>query len=84
VNIICVQKMKWEVQKVKEDTNFRLWHIGTMTIKNGVGIVIDKSLNEVVDTKRQGDMIILVKLLIEDFILNVIGAYAPEIGLDEC
>jgi hypothetical protein len=70
--------------KGKEDTNFRLWHIGTMTIKNGVGIVIYKSLNGVVDTKWQGDMIILVKLLVGDFILNVIGAYAPEIGFDEC
>jgi hypothetical protein len=32
--------------------------------KNGVGIVLDKSLkNGVVDIKRQGDRIILVKLL---------------------
>jgi hypothetical protein len=55
-----------------------------MTIKNGVGIVLNKSLKDrVVDIKRQGDMIILLKLLIRDLIFNVISAYAPQIGLNE-
>jgi hypothetical protein len=36
-----------------------------------------------VDIKRQGDMIILVKLLIGDLIFNVISAYTPQIGLNE-
>jgi hypothetical protein len=38
--------------------------------------VLDKSLKDgVVDIKRQGDMIILVKLLVGDLILNVISRY---------
>jgi hypothetical protein len=46
--------------------------------------VIDKSLKDgVVDIKRQGDMIILVKLLIEDLVFNIISVYAPQIGLNE-
>jgi hypothetical protein len=46
--------------------------------------VIDKSLKDgVVDIKCQGDMIILVKLLVGDLIFNVISAYAPQIGLNE-
>jgi hypothetical protein len=45
--------------------------------------VLDKSLkDEVVDIKRQGDIIILVKLLVEDLIFNVISAYAPQIGFN--
>jgi hypothetical protein len=36
-----------------------------------------------VDIKRQGDRIILVKLLVGDLIFNVISAYAPQIGLNE-
>jgi hypothetical protein len=36
-----------------------------------------------VDIKRQGDMIILVKLLVGDLVFNVISAYAPQIGLNE-
>jgi hypothetical protein len=44
-----------------EDIGFKLWYTGTTSTKNGVSIVLDKSLkDEVVDIKRQGDMIILV------------------------
>jgi hypothetical protein len=35
------------------------------------------------DIKHQGDMIILVKLIVEDLIFNVISAYVPQIGLNE-
>jgi hypothetical protein len=67
-----------------EDTGFKLWYIGTTVNKNGVGIVLDKSLKDgVVDIKRQGDMIILVKLLVGDLIFNFISAYTSQIGLNE-
>jgi exonuclease III len=86
VNILCVQKTKWKGQKTKEveDIGFQLWYTGTMINKNRVGIVLDKSLKDgVVNIKRQGDMIILVKLLVGDLIFNVISTYAPQIGLNE-
>jgi hypothetical protein len=67
-----------------KDIGFKLWYIGNTSTKNGVGIVLDKSLKDgVVDINRQGDMIILVKLLVGDLIFNVIIAYAPQIGLNE-
>jgi exonuclease III len=86
VNILCVQETKWKGQKTKEveDTGFKLWYTGTASNKNGVGIMLDKSLkDEVVDIKQQGDKIILVKLLVGDLVFNVISAYAPQIGLNE-
>jgi exonuclease III len=86
VNIIYVQETKWKGQKAKEveDTGFKLWYTCTTTNKNGVDIGFDKSLKDVVvDIKRQGDMIILVKLLVGDLVFNVISAYAPQIGLNE-
>jgi exonuclease III len=67
-----------------EGTGFKLWYTGTATNKNGVGVLIDKSLKDgVVDVKRVGDRIILVKLVIGDLVLNVISAYAPQVGLNE-
>jgi exonuclease III len=75
VNILYVQEMKWKGQKVKEveDTGFKFWYTGTTANKNGVVIVLDKSLkDEVVDIKRQGDKIILVKLFVEDLILMLL------------
>jgi exonuclease III len=56
VNILCVQEMKWKGQKAKEveDTAFKLWYTGNTSTKNGVCIVLDKSLKDVViDIKRK-------------------------------
>jgi exonuclease III len=86
VNIFCVQETKWKGQKAKEveDTGFKIWYTTTTTNKNGAGIVLDKSLKDgVVGIKRQGDKIILVKLLVGDLLFNVISAYASQIGLNE-
>jgi hypothetical protein len=76
--------MEGEKAKEVEDTSFKLWYRGTTSTKNGVGIVLDKGLKDgVVDIKRQGDIIILVKLLVRDLVFNVISAYTPQIGLNE-
>jgi hypothetical protein len=86
VNILYVQETKWKGQKAKEVeyTGFKLWYTENTSTKNNVGIVLDKSLKDgVVDIKRQGDMIILLKLFIGDLVFNVISAYAPQIGLNE-
>ena len=63
---------------------FKLRYTGITSDKNGVGILIDKSLNDgVVDVRRRGDRIILVKLVVGDLSLNVINAYAPQVGCSE-
>jgi exonuclease III len=67
-----------------EGSGFKLWYTGTTSGRNGVGILIDKSLKDgVVDVRRQGDRIILVRLVIGDLVLSVISAYAPQVGLSE-
>jgi hypothetical protein len=67
-----------------EDIGFKLWYTDTTMTKNGVGIMINKGLKDgVVDIKQQGYMVILVKLLIGDLVLNVISVYAPQVGLSE-
>ena len=81
-----LQETKWKGQKAKEvdNTCFKLWYTGTVANRNGVGVLIDKSLkNSVVGVRRQGNRIILVKLVIGDMVLNVISAYAPQVGFDE-
>ena len=62
-----------------DNTCLKLWYIGTVVNRNGVGVLIYKSLkNDVVGVRRQGDRIILVKLVIDDMVLNVISAYTPK------
>ena len=64
--------------------SFKLWYTGITSNKNG-GVLIDKSLKDgVVEVRRQGDRIILVKLVISDMVLNVISAYAPSRPGLEC
>ena len=66
-----------------DNTGFKLWYKGTVANRNGE-VLIDKSLkNSVVGVRRQGDRIILVKLVVGDVVLNVISAYAPQVGLDK-
>jgi exonuclease III len=86
INILCVQETKWTGQKAKEveNTGFKLWYTGKGQSRNGVGILIDTSLkNGVVAVRRQGDMIIMIKLIFGDLVLNVISAYAPQVGLSD-
>jgi exonuclease III len=67
-----------------DNTGFKLWYTGTTSKINGVRVLIDKSLKDgVVEVRRQGDRIILVKLVVSDMVLNVISAYASQIGHDE-
>jgi Endonuclease-reverse transcriptase len=86
VNILCVQKNKWTGQKAKEveNTGFKLWYTRKERNRNGVSILIDKSFkNRVVAIRRQGDRIIMIKLIFEDLVLNVISVYAPQVGLSD-
>jgi hypothetical protein len=47
-----------------ENTGFKLWYTGKERSRNGVDILIDKRLkNEVVAVRRQGDRIIMIKLI---------------------
>jgi hypothetical protein len=67
-----------------EDTSFKLWYKGMTTNKNGIGILIYNSLKSgVVDVKRCGDRIILVKMVFGELVLNVISAYGPQVGHNE-
>jgi hypothetical protein len=86
VNILCVQETKWTGQKAKEveNTCFKLWYTGKERSRNDVSILIDKSLkNGVVAVRKQGNRIIMIKLIFGDLVLNVISAYAPQVGLSD-
>ena len=57
---------------------------GATSDRNGVDILIDRSLKDgVVEVRRQCDRIILIRLVVGDSVLNVISAYAPQVGLSE-
>jgi hypothetical protein len=58
--------------KEVDNTSFKLWNTGIATNINGVGVK-----NGVVDVRRQIDIVILVKLVVGDLVLNIISTYVP-------
>ena len=82
---MILAKFRFNCAEKKQPHNvFKQIFSRTTSNKNRVGVLIDKSLkNGVVGVRRQGDRIILVKLVVGDMVLNVISAYAPQVGLDE-
>ena len=63
---------------------FKLWYTGKEKSRNGVGIIVDKYWKkEVVEVKKLGDRIIVLKFVVERDIFNVISAYTPLVGLEE-
>ena len=40
-------------------------------------------VDEIVDVRRKCDRILLIKLILGDEVVNVISAYAPQIGYDD-
>ena len=49
-----------------------------------MSVIIDKQLHgNVVDVRRKGDRILLIKLILGREIFNVISIYAPQVGFDE-
>ncbi|XP_019248335.1 PREDICTED: craniofacial development protein 2-like [Nicotiana attenuata] len=52
--------------------------------KNGVCILVDRDLRElVVEIRRVNDRLMSIKLVVGGFTINVISAYAPQVGLDQ-
>jgi len=68
VSILFVQETKWVGEKAKiiEPWGYKLWYTSRDKNRNGVGVIIDKQLLEdVVEVRRKGDRILLIKLILD-------------------
>eukprot|EP00268_Persea_americana_P000695 TRINITY_DN10213_c1_g1_i4.p1 TRINITY_DN10213_c1_g1~~TRINITY_DN10213_c1_g1_i4.p1 ORF type:complete len:121 (-),score=6.38 TRINITY_DN10213_c1_g1_i4:64-426(-) len=85
VSVACLHETKWKGDKAKEFADsYKLLYAGKNNTRNGVGIVVDKVLKEkIVGVKRLGDKVIAIILVLEEDIIHIISAYAPQAGLDE-
>ncbi|XP_071723796.1 potassium channel AKT1-like [Rutidosis leptorrhynchoides] len=86
VHILCLQETKWTGQKSRMlgKSGHKLWYSGKDKNKNGVGIVVYKSiLDDVIEVQRYGDRVICIKLMMGKDVLHVISAYAPQVELSD-
>jgi len=85
VNICCVQKAKWKGEKAKETREgYKIIYFGRTSTRNGVGVILDEEMkSKVVDVGKKSDRIMTVKLVFEEKVLNIVGAYVPQVGCEE-
>ena len=85
INVACLQETRWKGTKAREiGEGYKFFYCGSDGKKNGVGIVLDNNLKEsVMDVKRINDRLIVVKVMLENVVMNVISTYAPQVGCEE-
>ncbi len=84
VDILCVQETKWKGSKARSIRGrFKLFYHGVDEQRNGIGVILkEEYVNSVLEVKRVSDRMMSVKLEIEGVMINVISAYAPQVGCE--
>ena len=85
VDALCVQETQWKGEKAQcIGGGCKLWYNSSNNKRNGVGIVLRKDLvDRVVEVERTSDRLILMKLEVDEILINIVNAYAPQVGCEE-
>ena len=86
VGVLCVQETRWKGDKAKKlGGGCKLLRSGANKQgRNGVGIVISKDLKEdLISVSKRSDRVMSIKLGVEETVVNIICAYAPQVGCTE-
>ncbi|XP_065672211.1 uncharacterized protein LOC136090035 [Hydra vulgaris] len=83
-DILCVQETRWKGSKARSiGGGFKLFYHGVDRKRKGLGVTLKEEFSKsVVEVKRISDRVICVKLEIDGVGINVISAYAPQVGCD--
>ena len=84
VDILCVQETKWKGSKARNiGGGFKLFYHGSDGRRNGVGVILKEDYaGRVLEVRRMSDRVMSVKLEVEGMVINVISAYAPQVGCE--
>ena len=84
IDILCVQETRWKGSKAKNiGGGFKLFYYGADSRRNGLGVIMKEEFaKSVVDVTRVSDRIISVKADIGGMMINIISAYALQVGCD--
>ena len=82
VDILCAQETCWKEEKARcIDGGYKMWYCGSGNKENGVGIILKKEhVDMVVELWRVADKKICLKMELDGAMLNVVSAYAPQVG----
>ena len=82
VDILYVQETRWKGERARcIGKGYKMWYCGSGNKKNGVEIILKKEhVDRVVELWRVTDRIMCLKMELDNTMLNVISAYAPQVG----
>ncbi|KAI5619406.1 hypothetical protein C0J50_21026 [Silurus asotus] len=78
------KETKWKGSKARNiGGGFKLFYHGVDGKRNGVGVILKEEYSKsVVKVKRVSDRVMIVKVEVEGMMINVISAYAPQVGCE--
>ena len=84
VDIFCVQETKWKGNKARNiGGRFKLFYHGVDGRRSVVGVILkDEYAERVLEVRRMSDREMSVKLEVEGEMINIISAYAPQVGCE--
>nr|GEU46587.1 hypothetical protein [Tanacetum cinerariifolium] len=75
---------KWKGSRAREGNGYKLWYSGSSKARNGVGVMVVRRLkDDVVRVTRRSDRIMAISVVIDGEAVNVISAYASQMGLSD-
>ncbi|XP_042886998.1 craniofacial development protein 2-like [Penaeus japonicus] len=74
-----------EGSKAKEiGSGYKLFYYGTNNKRNGVGIILDPEPSKgIMEVNRESDRLISIKIQVDNVLIDITSAYAPQTGCDE-
>nr|GEV28415.1 hypothetical protein [Tanacetum cinerariifolium] len=84
VDIACFQETKWKRSRAREGNGYKMWYSRSSIARNSVEIILAEKLKDtVVRVTRRSDRIMAIFVVIEGETINVISAYASQVGLSD-
>ena len=82
VDILFLQDTKWKGSKARNiGGGCKIFYNGADGRKNGIGIVLREELAEsILEVKRVSDRLMAMKLEVNESILNIVSACAPQVN----
>lgn len=82
LSIACIQETRWRGNSARELGNgYKLLYAGEVNGRNGVGVVFHRDVKDsIVEVIRRSSRLMLVKVVWKGEIINIVSAYAPQVG----
>ncbi|CAG4936579.1 unnamed protein product [Parnassius apollo] len=85
VDFICLQETRWTGSKARNiGEGYKLMYVGAKHGRNGVAIAVKEDhLENILEVNRINDRLMSIKVLVEGEVLNIVAAYAPQVGCSQ-